>query len=333
MRVHIMFDWRKLLKFDPIPLLLGSKNPSILYFTKRDLLKVDPGSTMILWGQQYATKLLHRQRKDGSWHYPGNRSGEKYGQDYDQLETYRNLTQLVELYEITQDHPAIQRASEYLFTKQTPEGDFRGIYSAQYTPNYTAAILETLIKAGYSGDDRIEAGLRWLTSVRQSDGGWAIPVRTSGHKFFEAFISTSAVAGNKFKPSSHMVTGVVLRAFAAHEEYWKTVVVRDAGALLRDSLFQKDVYPDRASIDYWTKFTYPFWFTDLLSALDSLSKIGFKLDDEEISAGLSWFTEKQNVDGGWKLNLLKGKSIPDLDTWVTLAICRVFTRFYEKLVT
>jgi hypothetical protein len=330
---YLMSDWRKLLKYDPLPPLLESNNSSIIYFTKRDLMRDDQGSTEIPWSQKYATKLLHKQREDGSWRYPSKRSGEKYRQDYDQLETYRNLTQLVDLYEINRNHPAIQRASEYLFTKQTPEGDFRGIYGAQYTPNYSAAIMETLIKAGYGSDERVEAGFRWLTSSRQSDGGWAIPIRTSGCKIFEALASTSTVVGDQTKPSSHMVTGVVLRAFAAHGEFRRSDVARDAGALLRDSLFQKDVYPDRATVDYWIKFTFPFWFTDLLSALDSLSKIGFTLDDEEISAGLSWFTEEQNVDGGWRLNLLKGKSIPNLNDWVTLAVCRVFMRFSENLET
>jgi hypothetical protein len=44
-----MFHWRKLLKYDPAPLLLGSNNPSIIYFTKRDLLKEDPDPIKILW--------------------------------------------------------------------------------------------------------------------------------------------------------------------------------------------------------------------------------------------------------------------------------------------
>lgn len=292
-----MFDWRKLLKYNPIPFLLESDNPSIIYFTKRDLMKEKPASTN-LWNQQYAIKLLNKQREDGSWRYPGKGSGEKYGQDYNQLETYRNLTQLVELYGITKDHPAMQRASEYLFMKQTSEGDSKGIYAAQITPNYTAAIMETLIKAGYGNDKRVEEGFRWLISSRQNDGGWAIPIRTSGHKIYDAFTSTSVIAGDQTKPSSHMVTGVVLRAFAAHEEHRSSVVAKDAGALLRDSLFQRDAYSDRASVDYWTKFTYPFWFTDLLSALDSISRLSFTLDDEEIIAGLSWFTEKQSTEGG-----------------------------------
>ncbi len=328
-----MFEWEKLLKYNPIPVLLKSNNPSITYFAKRDLMRDDPGSVTSLWCQSSATKLLNKQREDGSWHYSGEGSGKKYGQDYDQLETYRNLTQLVDLYGFTNDHNAVQRASEYLFTKQTPEGDFRGIYSAQYTPNYTGAIMETLIKAGYTKDNKIEAGFNWLISTRQSDGGWAIPIRTAGHKIFKEIASKTTITGDLTKPSSHMVTGVVLRAFSAHDDYKTGNIARDAGAILRDSIFQRDSYPDRGSKEYWTKFTYPFWFTDLISALDSLSKIGFDLDDEEISAGLSWFNKKQNTDGGWKLNLLKNKSIPNLDDWMTLSIGRVFTRFYENSLT
>jgi hypothetical protein len=328
-----MSDWRKLLRKNPIPHLEASGNESIIYFTKRDLLKESPGPVDVLWGQPYASRLLGRQRPDGSWRFPGNRSGEKFGQDYDQLETYRNLTQLVELYGANVGHPKIRLASEYLFGKQTREGDFRGIYGAQYTPNYSAAITETLIKAGLGGDSRIESSLRWLSSVRQSGGGWAIPMRTADHKILEALHSKQPVTGDRDKPPSHMVTGVVLRAFAADARHRRDVVAVDAGVLLRDSLFQRDAYPDRAAKEYWTRFTYPFWFTDLLSALDTLSRIGFGLDDEEISAGMSWFNEKQTDDGGWRLSMLKGKSIPNLDEWVSLAICRVFTRLHENNAT
>jgi hypothetical protein len=36
----------------------------------------------------------------------------------------------------------------------------------QYTPNYSAAIMELLIKAGYSTDVRTEKGFQWLLSIR-----------------------------------------------------------------------------------------------------------------------------------------------------------------------
>jgi hypothetical protein len=71
-----------------------------------------------------------------------------------------------------------------------------------------------------------------------------------------------------------MVTGVVLRALAASEVYRKDERTVRAAALLASRLFLPDRYPDRRGAEYWTKFSFPFWFTDLVSALDSLSLIG-----------------------------------------------------------
>jgi hypothetical protein len=70
---------------------------------------------------------------------------------------------------MTRAHPAVQRAAECLFSFQTDEGDFRGIYGTQYTPHYTAGIMELLIKAGYANDERIARGFAWLLSMRQRD--------------------------------------------------------------------------------------------------------------------------------------------------------------------
>ena len=85
---------------------------------------------------------------NGAWQYPGGGiAGHRASEDYDQLETFRNLGILVEKYGFDRRHPAIQAAAEYLFSKQTTEGDLRGIYGNQYSPNYSAAMMELLIKA------------------------------------------------------------------------------------------------------------------------------------------------------------------------------------------
>lgn len=81
-------------------------------------------------------------------------------ENYAQLETYRILGQLVENYGFSKKHPAIGKAAEFLFRFQTDEGDFRGIYGNQYTPIYTAAIMELLINAGYDNNSRIEKGFQ-----------------------------------------------------------------------------------------------------------------------------------------------------------------------------
>ena len=68
------------------------------------------------------------------------------------------------------------------------------------------------------------------------------------------------------------------------------------------------------------------WFTDLLSALDSLSLLGFTAADSQVRKALDWLTDMQQEDGLWRLCLLRAGGDRDLTTWVSLAICRVFKR-------
>lgn len=319
------------MKFDPIPILVKSKNKALTYFAKRDLSENSMESVRRLWNLPNVVKIISKQKSDGSWKYHGGESYIRSQQNYNQLETYRILSQLVELYGLTNEHSAIKKAADFLFGFQTEEGDFRGIYGTQYTPNYSAAIMELLIKAGYEEDWRIERGFKWLLSIRQNDGGWVIPFRTigtKGSKLLQVMKDPEPIDPDKSKPFSHCVTGVVLRAFAAHQKYRKTKEAKVAGELLKSRFFQPDRYPDRKDPSFWTKFTYPFWFTDLLSALDSLSVLGFAKDDLQIENALKWLSGRQQEDGLWKLALLKAKSIDDLPLWISLTICRILKRLY-----
>ena len=208
-----MIEWLKRLKFDPIDPLLSSENEAIRYFCRRGLLNQDAGPVESLWQMPEAVKLFKKQLDNGSWTYPGGGKPHLRSQeDYSQLETFRTLGILVEKHGLTKRHPAIVRAANYLFSKQTKEGDFRGIYGHQYSPNYSAAIMELLIKAGYNDDTRIDKGFQWLVSMRQDDGGWAVPLRTAGVKL-DAIAAEEAIMPDRSKPSSHWATGVVLRAF------------------------------------------------------------------------------------------------------------------------
>jgi hypothetical protein len=308
---------------------MASKNQAIRYFVRRDLLEEAVEKIESVWQLPQVTKPLRRQQPDGSWKYPGGGKAHlRATEDYNQLETYRVLGELVEKYGMDKRHPAIEKIAKYLFSFQTEEGDFRGIYGTQYTPNYSAAIMELLIKAGYGADTRIEEGFQWLLSIRQNDGGWAIPLRTATIKLNTGILKAATLKPNKAKPFSHLVTGVVLRAFAAHEKYRHSEAARTAGELLASRFFEKDAYPDRQSVDFWLKFSYPFWFTDLFSSLDSLSLMGFSVDNPQIAKAHDWFTTRQQENGIWKLTLLRNKD-KDLSLWLSLAICRVFKRFYS----
>jgi hypothetical protein len=272
-------------------------------------------------------RLLQKQKDNGAWSYPGARRTYLRSVDnYDQLETYRIIGELVEKFGMTRDHSALRQAAEYLFSRQTDEGDFRGIYGTQYSPNYSAAIMELLIKAGYARDKRIEHGFQWLLRLRQRDGGWAIPLRTTGAKLDAQTMNGDTVEPDRSKPFSHLVTGVVLRAFAAHKKRRASSAAHKAGTLLASRFFRRDVYPDRNSVDFWTKFSYPFWFTDLLSSLNSLSRLGFDQHDTGVVQALDWFVSRQRPTGVWELKVLRGAD-RDLLLWLSLAICRVLKSF------
>jgi len=111
----------------------------------------------------------------------------------------------------------------------------------QVTPNYSAAIMELLIKAGYSTDTRILRGFRWLLSIRQQDDGWAIPLRTVGKKFDLETMQSELIQPDQSKPFSHLVTGIVLRTFAVHPKYRKSNEARVAGNIRRMGWVQRRV--------------------------------------------------------------------------------------------
>jgi len=248
-------------------------------------------------------------------------------ENYDQLETYRQLALLIEKYGFNNQDPVILKAAEFLFSFQTKEGDFRRIYGKQYSPNYSAAIMELQIKAGYTDEPRIEKEFKWLLSVRQDDGGWAVPIRTQNAKWLEVIDSEKILQPNKKKPFSHMITGVVLRAFATHPKFQNLEETKTAGELLASRFFKPDNYPDRKSVDYWFRVLFPFWFTDIVSSLDTLSNLGFTPSHPQIELALKTLRERQLENSLWDLKLLKTKD-KNLPFWIALAICRIFKKFY-----
>jgi hypothetical protein len=326
-----MTGWLRELNHNPLPFLQSSGCAPLLYFTRRDLLREKTGPVQGLWTDVEARRILARQRPEGYWEYPGGGNRRiRATEDYNQLETYRQLGLLVEKFGVDRKQPGLGRAAEFLFAHQTAEGDFRGIYGRQYTPNYSAGMMELLVKAGYGSDPRIERGFRWLLSMRQEDGGWAIPLRTaqrSSPKWTQVMRS-KLIHPELSRPSSHLVTGVVLRAFAAHDRYRRSEEARVAGRLLSRRFFRSDAYIDRKAPGFWERVSFPFWFTDVVSALDSLSLLGFRARDEGIDSALHWLRDRQSIDGSFRLKLLRDRD-RNLSYWVGLAICRIFRRFYS----
>lgn len=122
---------------------------------------------------------------------------------------------------------------------------------------------------------------------------------------------------------------MVLRALAAHPAYRGRAEVIGAGRLLKSRFFQADRYNDRKSPAYWLKFQYPFWWTSLLTALDTLSWLKIDREDVDIERGLAWFLANQSADGLWETGYGSGKRAEENRRWVGLAVCRVLKRFWN----
>ena len=241
---------------------------------------------------------------------------------------------------MTRAHSQVERAAEFIFTCQTGEGDIRGFLANQYATYYTGTIMALLIQAGYADDPRIEKGFQWLLGMRQDDGGWSIPMITHNLDRATQYRLASEYATplqpDCTKPFSHHWTGMVLRAFAVHPTYRHSAEARAAGELLKSRFFQPDAYSSYRAPGYWLRFEHPFWWTNLLTALDSLARMGFSAQDGQIRKGLDWLREHQEPGGRWRVSYMKPEEKEketedgrERKLWVGLAICRVMKTMLE----
>ena len=195
-------------------------------------------------------------------------------------------------------------------------------------------MLALLIKTGYESDPRVQKGFDWLLSMRQDDGGCTIPILIYNFDQATKYMLTSQYAEpvetDKSKPFSHNWTDMVLRAFAAHPIYRHSKEARQAADLLKSSFFMPDAYPSNGDARYWVRFL--FWWPNIITALDSLSLMGYSKDDVDVKKGLNWLVENQLSTGLWRLDYSKGakekEGVSSEQLWLALRVAKIFKRFY-----
>jgi hypothetical protein len=317
------------MRYDPIGPLLAAGDPALAWAVGHDLLD-EPLEPQSLWELPPVIQAMRRQREDGSWAYHGGVSRVRSNENYAQLATYQQLLVLVSKYRLDRRHPAIALAVDFLLGFQTREGDIRGIYGSQYTPNYTGDMLGLMVAAGYQDDRHVLRGIDWLLSIMQDDGGWALPLRTVPAQpggFTRVMRLEAPIQPDRSRPSSHLITGIALRALAAHPRYRHRPEARRAARLLAGRFLRPDRYLDRGEAGYWTKLTYPFRWTDIGSSLDAIALVGLNHSEPDVSRGLDWLTSHQRASGLWQTGYGKTKDVL-VNHWVTFAVARVFKRFF-----
>jgi hypothetical protein len=350
---EIMKSWAQILKETSIAWLLEASNPSIRYFTLRDLLdkkEDDPevvAAKKAIPNSPIVAKILIKQNPDGYWEDPTSPYIPKYKSSYWQIIVLGHLG-------MDKTDEQVRKACEYIFRFQQDEGGFscesmkqmlreyewrkkKGRKLPPLSPNEWAAqvyyqqqlscltgnMSAALIRIGYKDDTRVQKALDWLVKIQNQDGGWQCPYWP---------------AHAKEKHSCFMGTICPMEAFSEiPKQEWtrqmKQTIEKSAEFLLMHRLFKADHHDFKVIKQAWLTLSFPwFWGYNILRGLDVLTKLGYAKDERLLDA-VQILLEKRQKDGIWTLeNAPVGRMQTNLEQkgkpskWITLIALRALKR-------
>jgi len=284
--------WRARLGRDPVPILLREGSEALVARVRRDLIDDDeaPRADEVLTYSEVKT-FLKKQEKNGA--FPAKPPEKSLGpaKFARAVATVRALDRMAD-FGLRKTEEPVARAVELLLDSQAADGGI-GDLAAGETPEArakTVAVhfqgwaLSTLCRVGYDDDPRIDKAFRYLLANRQADGGWAW-----------RGVRTESAA----RPSSHLVTGMALRAFASSPSRRSSREARRAAELLATRFLQPDRYPDRKAATYWEQINEPRFWTDVLDALDGVTAVGLGKENSGVRTAEAYVRGRQNPDGLW----------------------------------
>jgi hypothetical protein len=284
--------WRARLGRDPVPILLREGSPALVGRVRRDLIDDDeaPGQDEVVTYPEVKA-FLKKQDKTGAFPVKPPEKTLGSAKFARAIATLRALERMGD-FGLRKAHPAISRAAELLLASQDDDGGI-GDLALGETPesrgklpavHFQGWALGVLCRVGYDDDPRVERGFRFLLANRQADGGWAW-----------RGVRTDSAA----RPSSHLVTGMALRAFAASPTRRTSREARRAAELLATRFLQPDRYPDRKAASYWEQLGEPRFYTDVLDALDGVTAVGLGKENSGVRTAEAYVRGRQNADGLW----------------------------------
>jgi hypothetical protein len=240
--------------------------------------------------------LLRKVEKDGSF-APRASDKELGGPKFVKcLATIRSLDRLADYGLRVEGTGAVAKQlckiADFILASQDSDGGIGDLTLAD-TPkgrgkvvavHYQGWALSALCRAGFEADERVEKGFKFLLALRQDDGGWAW-----------RGVRTESAA----RPSSHLITGMVLRSFASSKERHTGREARRAAELLATRFLQPDRYEDRKAPAFWEALVEPRFFTDVLDALDTITSIGLGKENSGVRTAEAYLRARQAKDGLW----------------------------------
>jgi hypothetical protein len=333
-----MGDWKAGLKADPTNWLLEEENPSIRYFTLKDILDKPENDVAVQKARQgimetgMVREILFRQQEPA------------YLQTYPSFYTskYKGLVwQLILLAELGADASSHIRAQcEYILSnsQEKKDGGFSMHASAktgggrisEVIPCLTGNMVWCLIKFGYLDDPRLKEGIDWIIRyMRFNDGVEDTPQVTPYSRYDICW----------GKHTCHMGVVKTLKAFSIIPEEIRTdaiknIIQKATEFILIHHIYKRSHNLSRVSKPGWLKFSFPLMYqTDALEILNVLIELGIK--DSRMDEAINIVLSKQDEMGRWKIEnmyinerlLIPIEQKNAQSKWVTLRAMRVLKRY------
>jgi hypothetical protein len=350
-----VIDWLKIFKESPIDWLLERSNPSVQYFTLRDILGRPEDYAEVIDAKRaipespVVQKILRKQNPCGYWERPDSPYLPKYKSSYWTLMILSRLG-------MDRTNRKVAKACEYVFQFQNNEGGFQSdsISSASKEYEYrrrrnkelpsrkefvssliyesqlsclTGNMASALIRMGYVDDPRVKKALGWLVRVQNKDGGWLCPYwKAHARDKHGCFIGTICPLEAFSEVPRENLTKEVDATISSGAEF-----------LLMHHLFKADHHEYRVINPTFSKLSFP-WFAEynVLRGLDVLIKLGYA-KDPRINDAVDIVMQKRQSSGAWILEKspmgrmqtnIERKGQPS--KWITLIALRILKRLSKN---
>ncbi len=333
-----MNGWKTLLKADPTPWLLEAENPSVRYFTLKDILdkpEEDPAvqaARREIMSAGMVPQILQKQQEPAYLKtYPAFYTSKYKGLVW-------TLIVLAELGALA--GPQIKEQCEYLLSnaQETGDGGFSmhaaaktgGGRQSEVIPCLTGNMVWSLIRLGYLDNPRLERGIGWLTRYMRFNDGTEDEPQLPPYDRYEMCWG---------KHTCHMGVVKALKALSAIPEGKRTpdisdMIQRASEFMLIHRIYKRSHNLNRTAKPGWLKLGFPLMYqTDVLEILDILTAL--KIRDSRMEDAISIVLEKQDGMGRWSTEntynsdrlLIPFGQMGEQSKWLTLRAMRVLKRY------
>lgn len=339
-----MDEWKSVLKADPTNWLLEEDNPSVRYFTLKDILNRPDDDKEVQTAKQKILQtgiipdMLRMQREP------------EYLQSYPRFYTYKYkglVWSLITLAELgVEATPQIKEQCEYMLENSLERND--GGFSqntasrtgggriTEVIPCLSGNMVWSLIKFGYLDDPRLQKAIEWIVRFMRFNDGVALDPQVPPYDHYYMCWGSH---------TCHMGVVKALKGLSSIPIERRTKEINDTiqkavEFMLIHHIYKQSHNLSKKSKPGWLKFGFPLMYqTDILEILDILTGLGIR--DSRMDEAINIVISKQNDLGRWKVEntynsdrlLIPMGNQDDDSKWITLRAMRILKRYYQKPVS